>query len=472
VNHLAYCRRASSATTILASVLMLVPFGGIIACTAGVRASGPGTAGTTGSSGAAGSTGKAGTHGSTGIAGTTGSDVGIAGTAGTANPDAAACQTTEVKFLPQIPDVYVLVDRSGSEFDQSTCSSTTMSYTGGNFFTLKTAVLQVVQNLQDQVRFGFGSFVGDHATGACVPELTPMPSALPINLYNYSAINTLYAPLGSLSPCGAKADTPAVSVIPNIKSTLLAEPATAVNPMTGASYNIGKKYLLFVTDSETDFCDDGEALCPADAVTWRIQDLYSSGIGTLVIGLPASSSSGDTIAPSVLQNFANAGAGQPVAVPTGSTQTSINGDCHGNSGWGATWSAANPTANVSTATTPIATYAPTGGTAQVYVPTSATDVQALTNQITTAIQGVKSCTFDLPSTITVDLKKLTEAGVLINGVGVPLDPSNANGWDMVTTTELQLFGPACDTWRNPSSTDIKFNFPCDIIICIDNCLTN
>jgi hypothetical protein len=462
VNHLAYWRGASSATTIFSSVLMTVPFLGVIACTAGVKASGPGTGGTTGTTGAAGITGKAGTFGG-GRAGVSGSDVGLAGTSGTPNPDAAACQQMDVKFLPEIPDVYVLVDRSGSEFDSSTCSNTTMSYTGGNFFTLKTAVLQVVQNLQDQVRFGFGSFVGDHATGACVPELTPTPAQLPIALYNYSMINTLYSPLGSLSPCGAKADTPAVQVIPMIKSALLAEPATATNPMTNAMYTVGKKYVLFVTDSETDFCDDGEALCPADAVTWRIQDLYSSGIGTLVIGLPASSSSGDTIAPSVLQNFANAGAGQPVAVPTGSTQTSINGDCHGISGWAATWSAANPTGNVSTATTPIATYAATGGTAQVFAPTSASDVTALTNQITSAIQGVKSCTFDL-STFTIDLKKLSKGAVFINSVLVPLDPNNVNGWDMVTASQLQLFGPACDTWRNPSSTDIRFDFPCDIVI--------
>jgi hypothetical protein len=46
---------------------------------------------------------------------------------------------------------------------------------------------------------------------------------------------------------------------------------------------------------------------------------------------------------------------------------------------------------------------------------------------------------------------------------VPLDPTNANGWDVVTDTQLQLFGPACDAWRDPKVTDIQFNFPCGVI---------
>jgi hypothetical protein len=433
-------------------------------CTAGVKMSSAGSGGSSGSGGSGGK-GGSGTGGQVVTTGTGGGggDVVVTGSGGSFNPDAMACQTKDIQFLPQIPDVYVLVDRSGSEFDQSTCSSTTMSYTGGTFFALKTAVLQVIQNLQDQVRFGFGSFVGTHATGACVADLEPATSKLPIDLYNYSAINALYSPLGSLSPCGAKADTPAVQILPMIESALLAEPATATNPMTNATYMIGNKYILFVTDSETDFCDDGEALCPADAVTWKIQDLYKNGIGTLIIGLPASSSSGDTIAASVLQNFANAGAGQPVAPVTGTTQLQAHNDCQGVAGYASVWSQANPGQSISTDTVPIATYSATGGNAKVYAPTSASDVQALTDQITQAIQGVKSCTFDLTG-FKIDRTKLSEAGVLINGNLLSLDPNNNNGWDMVSDTELQLFGTACDTWRNPSSTDIKFDFPCDIVI--------
>lgn len=459
MNHLAYPRRAA-ASILTAGALALAASG----CTAGVRMSSAGSGGSSGSggSGGQGGTGTGGQVVTTGSGGG-GGDIVVTGAGGGFNPDAMACQTKDIQFLPQIPDVYVLVDRSGSEFDKSTCSSTTNSYTGGDFFKLKTAVLQVVKNLQDQVRFGFGSFVGASATGACAPQLTPAPSALPIDLHNYDAINAIYSPLGSLSPCGAKADTPAVLVMPTIESALLAEPATATNPMTNEQYMIGNKYILFVTDSETDFCDDGEALCPADAVTWKIQDMYKQGIGTLIIGLPASASSGSSIAASALQNFANAGAGQPVAPITGTTETQAHNDCQGVPGYASVWSQANPGQSINTDIVPIATYSATGGNAKVYAPTSASDVQALTDQLTMAIQGVKSCTFDLTG-FKIDRTKLSEAGVLINGKLLDLDPNNGNGWNMVSDTELQLFGTACDTWRLPASTDIKFDFPCDIVI--------
>jgi hypothetical protein len=446
VTHLAY-RRRGIASFLTAGALALAA-----GCTAGVKMSSAGSGGSNGSGGKGGS-GTGGQLVTTGSGGG-GGDVVITGDAGF-NPDAMACQTKDIQFLPQIPDVYVLVDRSGSEFDKSTCSSTTNSYTGGAFFTLKMAVLKVVQDLQDQVRFGFGSFVGASATGTCAPQLTPAPSALPIDLYNYNAINTIYSPLGSLSPCGAKADTPAVLVMPTIESALLAEPATATNPMTNEKYMIGNKYILFVTDSETDFCDDGEALCPAE-----------NGIGTLIIGLPAPSSSGSSIAAAALQNFANAGAGQPVATITGTTQTQAHDDCHGVPGYASVWNQANPGQDINSDIIPIATYSATGGNAKVYAPTSTSDVQALTDQLTMALQGVKSCTFDLTG-FKIDRTKLSEAGVLINGKLLSLDPNNNNGWDMVSDTELQLFGTACDTWRKPASTDIKFDFPCDLIIIVD-----
>jgi hypothetical protein len=119
-----------------------------------------------------------------------------------------------------------------------------------------------------------------------------------------------------------------------------------------------------------------------------------------------------------------------------------------------------------TGTTPIATYAATAGTAQVYSP-GGTSQQALADQISAALADVKSCTFDLTNlqgkSIKVVRAKLDQASVLVNGTAVPLDTTNTNGWDAVTDTQLQLFGPACDAWRDPKVTDIKFNFPCEAI---------
>ena len=47
---------------------------------------------------------------------------------------------------------------------------------------------------------------------------------------------------------------------------------------------------------------------------------------------------------------------------------------------------------------------------------------------------------------------------------MPLDPNSANGWNMTGDTTLELFGSACDAWRNPNAKNIDFNFPCEIIV--------
>jgi hypothetical protein len=300
VNHVAYPHSAGLCARFGISGLAILTLAAGLGCTAGVKASGPGGGGTVGTTGAAGTTGtgKAGTSGG-GQAGVSGSDVGLAGTSGTPNPDAGSCQTVKYPFTATNPAVFILVDRSGSEFTTATT---------GTFFDLRTAVEQVVtsstvggSSLDSQVRFGIGSFVGDHASGSCMLNY----QSVPIALNNAAMIKSAYDGWGPLQPPGAKADTPAVEAIPMVKAALQADMGT------------GQKYMMIVTDSETDFCDDGNALCPADAVTYLIQDMYNStpSIQTLVIGLPTTISN---ISTTVLQNFANAGAGQTAVVPTGS----------------------------------------------------------------------------------------------------------------------------------------------------------
>ena len=456
MNHLAYSRRAPGCAPVWISGLAALTLLGGVACTAGVKATGG--SGGNGGSGTGGG-GKAGTGAAGQGQGNTSGDVGLTGAAGTANPDAASCQQKEVMFTATNPTVFILVDRSGSEFT---------SATAGTFFDLRTAVEQVISSnvggssLDSQVRFGVGSFVGDHASGSCMLNY----QSVPIALNNAATIKAAYDGWGPLLPYGSKADTPAVEAIPMVKAALQADTGT------------GQKYMMIVTDSETDFCDDGNALCPADAVTHMIQDMYNStpSIGTLVIGLPTAITN---ISAAVLQNFANAGAGQPVAVPTGSgaaTATDVYYQCNGMTAGGAdSWSSLF-TAAGRTGMTPLATYSATAGTATVYTP-AAGGVQALADQISMALAGVRSCTFDLPG-FTIDTRdpsQLNGADIYIvtsSGSHIPLsyDSTDTNGWDMTTPTQLQLYGPACDQLRAPTTTDIKFNFPCKIVICIDNCI--
>jgi len=439
VNHFAYPLACPRRARALVSGFAIFTVIGGAACTAGVKATGTGSGGHAGTA-STGSGGTAGTTSGTGQGGT--GAVVLTGTGG-ANPDAAACQQSDVKFAALNPTVFILVDRSGSEFDPGTTT----------FVKLRPAVEQVVAQLEGQVRFGLGSFVGDHSSGVCALNY----QSVPIALNNSAAIKTAYDGWGALQPPG-KADTPAVEAIPMVRAALQADTGT------------GQKYMMIVTDSETDFCDDGNAVCPADAVTYMIQDMFSAtpSIGTLIIGLPTSVS---PIATSVLQNFANAGVGQPVAVPpTVATPLDIyyqcpgQGTAAGSDAWSSLFTAAGRTGMTS-----LATYSATGGNATVFTPSSV-DTGKLVDQISMALAGVRSCTFDLSAAkIQVDVNKLGEAVVyLIDGTSshdtIPLDTGNANGWDMTSPTELQLFGSWCDKLRAPATTDIRFNFPCDIII--------
>jgi len=419
-----------------------------------------GSGGTTGSGGDSGSGGVTSTGGmvaSGGVTSTGGSvasggvtstggmtTAGSGGDTSTSGDDAAvtdaACQMATVKFTPKIPTVFVLVDRSGSEFTDATT---------GTYFTLQSAVLQVIKQLQGTVRFGFGDFVGDHGSSTCKTVF----NSVPIALNNYDPISKQYMMDGPLLPYGTKAETPASDVLPMVKTLLTADSGD------------GGKYVLFVTDSQTDFCDDGSPVCPADAVTYRIQDMYAAGIGTMVIGLPTAQSS---IASMVLQNFANAGAGQTVALPSGvgaNTSADISSQCSSIAAWKAIGTAAGTAAGTS-----LATYGTPAGTAPVFTPTS-TSQAALANQIAAAVNGVKSCTFDLGNVggqaIKVDLNQLASAHVCLStscpdSTEIPQDATN--GWSMSSATQLTLNGTACDKWRMPSNNDISFDFPCKSII--------
>jgi hypothetical protein len=51
--------------------------------------------------------------------------------------------------------------------------------------------------------------------------------------------------------------------------------------------------------------------------------------------------------------------------------------------------------------------------------------------------------------------------VRINGVSVPADA--ANGWRMNNSTELELVGSACASFRTTASQTISFEFPCSLL---------
>jgi len=409
---------------------------------AGTHVTAGGTAGSGATSGAGLSSGTAGVGSSAGAgAGAGGGGGGTTGAAG-AGP---ACMQGQYKFVPKTPTVFLLVDQSGSMWEcrtsggaKSATANECANHADTSWYPLRDGVLQVVQQLGSMVRFGFSAFTGEIGDAMC-PTLNPVAPALD----NATAISARYN--GLVAP--RKGETPTRNALAQVGALLAADQAP------------GQKFILFVTDGQPDYCDDGNALCPPDSVVGELQTLSMAGIGTLVFGI---SSPLSTISDVSLAAFANAGAGQPVG-PLVADVNAIYDQCAGVAGWQADFAT---TGKAAMRPSTIGAYSPTPGTATVFKP-DLTNQTALVNEISNALSGVKSCVFDLGNLssgkpISVDLTQLDKAHVLIKGVDVPRD--DTNGWHMTSASQLELSGTACDTWRKPENDTIDFQFPCEIII--------
>ncbi len=475
MTHLAYGR------TGLAPVLALA-ISGALACTAGVRPSATGTGGST-STGAGGSGATGGMTSGTGGSGTstggirfnTGGDVGIGGAA--PNPDAAACQQMEIPFKQTNPTVYLLVDRSGSMFHcltGATGDAVCSDPTNTSWTHLKTAIEQVLPTLDSQVRFGFTTVWGTNPMGGGMcPSLQGMlTDNVSPALNNAAAIKTKYDSLAfppNSTQMGVKFESPASESLDNVTKALMADTTT------------GSKYIIFITDGQPDYCDDSNSLCAPDSVIWKLQEAYTAGIKTIVMGIQTSLFD---LAPGVLQSWANAGAGEPTIPPvkTGGTTFDFYDQCGQNivTGWSADLTASGQTAMRGDT---LGMYSTTSGPTMPYQPNAA-DTTALTTALTSALSGVRSCTFDL-SSFQIYTDDLSGAIVYLTDtsgkqINLPLDTKDQNGWDMIDATpvtvngmtkhiatQLQLFGTACTELQAATTTGIKFNFPCDVFIMIN-----
>ena len=374
------------------------------------------------------------------------------------------CQQASRSFTPKTPTVFLVVDRSDSMFDANPPGSNPPTNSWG---LLRSGVLQVVGNLQADVRFGFGAFSSRMGKYAELPaaqadqECVDMPSVPPLES-NMAAIGSLYNSLEK----GAGKDTPTVLALRRAAQSLWSDTTE------------GDKYILFVTDGQPDFCDDGNQLCPPDSVVGKLQQLAlgldETGathppIHTIVFGIKSPLSS---VLPETLQQFANAGAGLPVAPPqpdpTRYDPNSLYDQCNFVPGWATDFALTGKPAvrgqSIGAYIDP-ADPLQVAGNATVYRP-DPTDQAALVQQIGTALASVKSCSFDLAGDgVKVDLTR-TDLGTLakinINGSPVPFDATD--GWHMLSETTVQLEGKACADWRGRGQTSIDFDFPCDVII--------
>lgn len=408
-----------------------------MACSAGKGTGGDGNTGASSSTGATSNTGATqpilGGSLGTGAGFTVGGDINATGGTG------GGCQTGGAEFVPKVPTVMLLVDRSGTMFVNQ----------GNPWGTLRDGVLPVVKNLNDQVRFGFMAITGEAGMCPLLDEVAPADK-------NYDAVQTTY--MGLKQP--TKGESPGMLGLQRAYDVLSKDPTP------------GDKYVLFVTDGEQDYCGDGNALCPTDSVVYWLQKLNALKVTTMIFGLPSSGDQASYAA--ILQAFANAGAGQPVApaVPANQTLKDIHDQCfYGGdtnaTGWKAEFAAAAKVDDAATAgideSQTLGNYATTGGTAKVFKP-DPTDQTALATQFEQVLAGVKSCTFDIGGDIKVVQTLLSEAHVFVEGTEVPLDPTGMNGWHMPTPTQIELVGAACESWRMPANNKITWDFPCRILV--------
>jgi hypothetical protein len=437
-------------------VLVLVA---AVGCTAGVK---PATTATAGSSGASGpGSGGSAPTGSGGSGIVTGQ--GGQGNTVVINPDAGACQQGSYTFEPKIPTVYLVVDRSGSMFHCLTATQNVCANRADTSWSqLKDAVELVITQLDAQVRFGFTTIFGtdpsNNRGGMCPLINGTLADNVPPALNNAAAIKAKYDGLAwpiesESSTSGKKFESPAMYAIQAATRALMADTT------------VGDKYIIFITDGQEDYCDDALEICASDSTVGALQAAFAASIRTIVFGLQTTQFN---LPGAVLDAFANAGAGEPTvaSVPTSLDPTAIFDQCQGVMPWRADLTASgHPTTRGPTSV--VGTYSPTAGPTKPFKPNAA-DQNMLLTQLSTALAGVKSCTFDLNNingtAIKVDRNQLNKASIKVEGTIVPLDPNSANGWNMISDTTLELFGGACDAWRDPDAKNIEFNFPCEIIV--------
>jgi hypothetical protein len=306
------------------------------------------------------------------------------------------CNKVEIEFAPQIPTVFVLVDRSSSMFERS------------YWEPLKGGVLAVVEELQNDIRFGFTTYTG--AQGMMCPELTTI---VPAMKGNYDTIKKTY---DAITKPNYKAETPTSLALTEVTKTLMKEP-------------MGAKYIVLVTDGEPDFCDDPNVTCSRDAVVAAAQAAYAQGVGTFIFSV------GGDVDRAHLGDVANAGTGQPVE----DRQMAVHYQCPNS----------------------MATYSPMSGNAPFFEP-DVNDRAALVAALTSTIAGVRSCIFDLQGKVQINLSMQDQGVVDVEGQRVPYGAPD--GYRMNSQTQLELLGAACERLKKPETKHVSIDFPCEAVV--------
>ncbi len=356
-------------------------------------------------------------------------------------PTGNYCDEFEVNFEPQTPTVYVMVDASSSMSEL------------GFWEPMKTGVLNVVNQLTADVRFGFGSYTGTSA--ACTGLTNATPS---ISTDNYQQIADAYnaIPAPPISMGADKQETPTPTAIAQATEILLADESP------------GDRYILLVSDGEPDFCNDNTANCAVDGTVAAMQYAFQQGVRTLVFAIDSASIQN----PQYFNYFAQAGAGELPNWSIGLTVTSYNGavvdQCNTSevaAQWGAlrtnNGNAPNPTGCSPLPSEgnpecflPAGDYSASGGTTQAILSTSP---EALAEAILSSVSGLKSCTLEL----NFDVVNAAAGEIFVHDMQTPIPQDQ---WQMNSSYVLELLGDACLLWQSAEVKDFFAGFPCAAVV--------
>jgi hypothetical protein len=338
---------------------------------------------------------------------------------------AGVCSSLQV--VPGIPTVLILVDNSSSMFEPTDKSPWDLLYS-----TLM-ADDGAIKTLAPKVRFGFTSFKGNNIpqmdeTGEACATLTSVPIALD----NFAAIDKTYTMLGAEWMPGIKWETPT--------GHALARAATELAAFQGDPP--GPKSILLVTDGNPNTCQIVDPQCGQDLSIKAVQDAYTAGIKTFVVGIGevivgnnGCEPSWGRCGPNHLQDIANAGLGLPVEPPPETFVWQSCADAYGRELQG--------------------TYDTTGmpGAAKFYTAENAA-------QLTTAIEELLTA---LACTVEMDVRVTGNPAVGSVLVGVGKEPQvygDPNGWKLEDNRyQVTLQGAACEKFKAEQTLDITF--PCD-----------
>jgi hypothetical protein len=216
----------------------------------------------------------------------------------------------------------------------------------------------------------------------------------------------------------------------------------------------GERFILLVTDGDPDFCNNPGINCPADALIASLQLAAAAGVQTLVFGInnPA------ITAANLFDYYAQAGVGQTPNFDLGLQVREYDGTLNSQCSQFPYWQTLRTmNGNSAELFQPAGRYSAEGGTATAFLDS---DPTALATQIRSAVEGLKSCIFNLAqSNVEVKAGSESEGNIFVDDQLIPLDQ-----WRMNDAVTLELLGAACETWQRPEVTKFFAGFPCDAIV--------